>query len=85
MGGWKRLPKAQKFEDDDNDGDGGFIESDSLIASHQSLPVNSSKGLELKQLQVSHSKSIQSRNRPNVPIKRIVKDLIDDEIPLINL
>ena len=69
FGGWKRLPAEDDGENEEDENQ--FIESDSLIASYQSLPLESQK----YQQQINYK----------LPVRRIVKELIDDEVPLINL
>lgn len=99
FGSWNRVPLAVRNCDDEFDfecgyGRGGergfededhfnFIESDSLICSYQSLPTISSSSSTTPSSNGSrqHVRQYQSKNQ----MKRIVKELIDDEVPLINL
>lgn len=79
--GWKRLPPCQSESSDDANADDYFIESDSLIASYHSLPPASANNSG--KTQVSETK--QSGYKSQVPMRRITKELIDDEVPLITL
>lgn len=84
MNRWSPLPTKSNnnhFDNYDDDDDFDFDESRSLMASHSSLPpsTNPNHSFNIK-------KSPKTVNRAkDKQVKRVIKELIDDEVPLIKI
>ena len=85
MNRWSRLPTTRNFKDDPFDSfsinSDEYNESESLMSSQFSLP----KITRTNNTSTNYNNPSIKSNDKQIQIKRITKELIDDEIPLIKI
>ena len=85
MNRWSRLPTTGNFKDDRFDSfsinSDEYNESESLMSSQFSLP----KITRTNNTSTNYNNPSIKSNDKQIQIKRITKELIDDEIPLIKI